>query len=81
VRAVLLTVAHQTITFLPLLLVPGVAFRQTQLALPVVGTFPLPVALDWLSAFIFKNLLFLGALFYCAEEWAKRYALPAEGTG
>jgi len=74
VPAALMTVAHQTVTFLPLLLVPGVAFRQTTLALPLLGTFPLPVALDWLSAFILKNLLFLGAFFYCLAEWAERNA-------
>ncbi len=75
VPAALMTLAHQTITFLPLLVVPGVAFRQTSLALPLLGTLPLPVALDWLSAFILKNLLFLGAFFYCVGEWAERNTL------
>lgn len=73
VLAALGTVAHQTVTFLPLVVVPGVAFRQTELVLPALGALPLPVALDWLSAFIFKNLLFLGAFFYCVGEWADRY--------
>lgn len=75
VAAALMTVAHQLITFLPLLLVPDVAFRQTQLWLPVVGTVPFAVALDWLSAFILKNLLFLGAFFYVYVEWAERYRI------
>lgn len=69
----LMTVAHQLVTFLPLLLVPEVAFRHTQLWLPLLGTFPLGVALDWLSAFILKNLLFFGAFFYVFVEWTERY--------
>ncbi|MFB6192349.1 MAG: hypothetical protein ABEI11_03410 [Haloarculaceae archaeon] len=73
-----MTLAHQSITFLPLVVVPEVAFRGTQLWLPLVGTGPLPVALDWLSAFILKNLLFLGAFFYAFAEWAERYG-PAPG--
>jgi len=71
--AALMTLAHQSITFLPLVVVPEVAFRGTQLWIPLVGTGPLPVALDWLSAFILKNLLFLGAFFYAFAEWAERY--------
>lgn len=72
-----MTVAHQFVGFLPLLLVPDVAFRHTQLWLPFVGTLPLPVALDWLSAFILKNLLFVGAFLYVYVEWAKRYVQPS----
>jgi hypothetical protein len=75
--AALATLAHQSITFLPLVVVPEVAFRGTQLWLPFVGTGPLPVALDWLSAFILKNLLFLGAFFYAFAEWAERYGPDA----
>jgi hypothetical protein len=80
VLAGLMTVAHQTITFLPLVLVPDVAFRQTQFALPLLGSIPFSIALDWLSAFILKNLLFLGAFFYCLGEWAERYAPATSGS-
>jgi hypothetical protein len=68
-----LTVVHQAVTFLPLALVPTVAFRQTTFWIPGVATVPFPVALDWLSAFIFKNLLFLGAFAYVFVEWRERY--------
>lgn len=68
-----MTVAHQLVAFLPLLLVPDVAFRQTELWIPFVDTLAFPVALDWLSAFILKNLLFVGAFLYVYVEWAKRY--------
>lgn len=77
--AALMTIVHQTVTFLPLLVVPGVAFRQTQLVVPLLGMVPLPVALDWLSAFILKNLLFLGAFFYCVTEWAERHSFVDTG--
>lgn len=78
VGVALMTVAHQLITFLPLLVVFDVSFRRTEFLIPFVGTFPFPVALDWMSAFIFKNLLFLGAFFYVYVEWAKRYGLGIE---
>jgi hypothetical protein len=80
VAVALLTVAHQLVTFLPLVVVPEVAFRQTRLWLPLVGTAPFAVALDWLSAFILKNLLFLGALLYYVAEWADRYG-PGRSDG
>lgn len=79
--AALMTVAHQVVTFLPLLLVPAVAFRHTQLWLPVVGTVPFHVALDRLSAFVLKNLLFLGAFFYVYVEWTGRYGLGTAARG
>ena len=40
---------------------------------PAVGTFALPVALDCLSAFILKDLLFAGAFLSCFVEWQERY--------
>lgn len=73
VGVAMMTVAHQLVAFLPLLLVPDVAFRQTDLWIPLVDTLAFPVALDWLSAFILKNLLFVGAFLYVYVEWAKRY--------
>lgn len=76
VGVAMMTVAHQFVGFLPLLLVPGVAFRHTRLWIPFVTTLPFPVALDWLSAFILKNLLFVGAFMYVFVEWAKRYGEP-----
>lgn len=75
-----MTIAHQVVSFLPLVMVPEVAFRQTQFWIPLVGEFAFPVALDWLSAFIFKNLLFIGAFLYCFVEWAERYG-PRRGDG
>lgn len=71
----LMTAAHQFVAFLPLVVVPTVAFRQTQLWLPLVGTIPFGLALDWLAAFILKNVLFVGAFLYAYVEWAERYGL------
>jgi hypothetical protein len=73
VLVTVLTVFHQTVTFLPLVAVPTVAFRQTTLWIPGLATVPFPVALDWLSAFIFKNQPFLGAFAYVFVEWRERY--------
>lgn len=76
VGVAVMTVAHQFVGFLPLLLVPDVAFRHTHLWIPFIDTLPFPVALDWLAAFILKNLLFVGAFLYVYVEWAKRYVEP-----
>ncbi|MFB6219070.1 MAG: hypothetical protein ABEH77_07850 [Halobacteriaceae archaeon] len=62
-------IAHQFGTFMPLVLIPEVVFRQTS----TLFGLPLPFALDWMSAFIFKNLLFIGAFAYYYVEWADRY--------
>lgn len=81
IATALMTAAHQLVAFLPLVVVPGVAFRQTQLWLPLVGEIPFALALDWLAAFILKNLLFVGAFLYVYGEWARRYGLGAAARG
>lgn len=56
--AALLFIIHQLTTLVSLLVIPYVAFREPWFSLFGVQT---PYALDWFSAYVLKNLIFIGA--------------------
>lgn len=57
--------AHQAVAFLPLVVIPYVAFQPPWL--DALGM-DLPWALDWFSAFILKNTVFVGAFMLLASR-------------
>lgn len=62
----LLFIVHQLIAFLPLFIVPAVAFQPEQYV--TLGSMTMYWQLDWFSAFILKNVLFVAAFgFYYRE--------------
>jgi len=57
--------AHQVVAFLPLVVIPYVAFQPPWIE--AFGT-RVPWALDWFSAFILKNTIFVGAFMLLASR-------------